>query len=97
MPHCCRSIGLNSDLNNFGFLMLANANNFFIAMLIGFTIASSIAGEVGPAVLLPVLTSERPCMLSTFPLSRVRVSCFSFLFVSNGLRVFSTFRATLCF
>jgi len=33
MPRCCRSVGLNPDLNNFGFLMLANANNFFIAMV----------------------------------------------------------------
>ena len=50
-------IGLNDDLERFGFFVLATFVNFAIAMLVGFTIASGIAGEVGPAVVLPIYTT----------------------------------------
>jgi len=50
-------IGLNDDLERFGFFVLATFVNFAIAMLVGFTIASGIAGEVGPAVCLPIYTT----------------------------------------
>jgi hypothetical protein len=51
------SVGLNDDLGKFGFFALATGVNFAIAMLVGFTIACGITGEVGPAVLLPVFTT----------------------------------------
>ena len=51
------SVGLNDDLEKFGFFALSTGVNFVIAMLVGFTIASGIGGEVGPAVFLPVFTT----------------------------------------
>lgn len=51
------SVGLNDDAAKFGFFMLSMGVNFTIAMLVGFTIAAAIAGEVGPAVFLPVFTT----------------------------------------
>jgi ABC-type multidrug transport system permease subunit len=52
------SVGLNDNLDRFAFFVLATEVNFTISMLIGFTIASSVTGEVGPAVLLPLFASK---------------------------------------
>jgi hypothetical protein len=51
------SVGFESSLQTFGFFVLTTCVNFTTAMLIGFTIAASIPGEVGPAVVLPVFTT----------------------------------------
>ena len=51
------SVELNDNLAKFGFFVLTTGVNFTIAMLVGFTIASGITGEVGPAVILPVFTT----------------------------------------
>ena len=50
-------VGLADDWERFLFFFLANVVNFAIAMLIGFSIASGISGEVGPSVFLPVFTT----------------------------------------
>ena len=51
------SVGLNPSPEAFAFFVLAAVVNFAIAMLVGFTIAAGIRGEVGPAVFLPVFTT----------------------------------------
>ena len=51
------SVGFHDDAGTFGFFFLACVVNFCTAMLIGFSIAASIRGEVGPAVILPVFTT----------------------------------------
>lgn len=51
------SVGLNASTSAFAFFVLAAVVNFAIAMLVGFTIAAGIRGEVGPAVFLPVFTT----------------------------------------
>ena len=56
-PSCTRSVGLNASTSAFAFFVLAAVVNFAIAMLVGFTIAAGIRGEVGPAVFLPVFTT----------------------------------------
>ena len=51
------SVGFDASLGSFFFFTLACVVNFTTAMLIGFTIAASITGEVGPAVVLPIFTT----------------------------------------
>ena len=51
------SVGFDDEGATFGFFFLACVVNFSTAMLVGFSIAASIRGEVGPAVILPVFTT----------------------------------------
>ena len=51
------SVGFHDDTHTFWFFTLCCVVKFTTAMLIGFTIAASITGEVGPAVVLPVFTT----------------------------------------
>ena len=51
------SVGFDDDVKTFGFFFTACVVNFSTAMLIGFSIAAAIRGEVGPAVVLPVFTT----------------------------------------
>ena len=48
-------IGLNPSAGSFFFFFLANFVNLNIAMLIGCAIAAAIPGDVGPAVILPIV------------------------------------------
>ena len=49
------SVGLNPSVGSFFFFFLANFVNLNIAMLIGCAIAAAIPGDVGPAVILPIV------------------------------------------
>lgn len=48
-------VGLNPSAGSFFFFFLSNFVNFNIAMLIGCCIAAAIPGDVGPAVILPIV------------------------------------------